>query len=195
MHSTNRFVEDVAVTGASAAFATTVVIPLCGRREGLTAAAPLNAVSHIVWGDRAAAHDEPSWQYTGLGTTLNAAAMVGWSAIFQVLAGERRTRTITRSIAAAMATTATAYIIDYHVVPDRLTPGFEKRLSSGSLCAIYFALAAGLVAGDRVAQRRVNRIERARRPDVEAHAPNQARCTNGNDGRPTHVASRSLRVL
>jgi hypothetical protein len=40
-----------------------------------------------------------------------------------------------------------AYVTDYYVVPDRLTPGFEKRLSNKSLTAIYCALAVGLAAG------------------------------------------------
>jgi hypothetical protein len=144
----DRFIYNVALTGATTAIATGVAIPLCGRMEGLPAAAPLNAVSHIVWGDRAAAHDAPSWQYTATGTALNTAAMVGWSALFQLFAGPPRARTATRSVAVALVTTAAAYIVDYHVVPRRLTPGFEKRLSGASMWAIYIALAAGLVGGD-----------------------------------------------
>ena len=37
-----------------------------------------------------------------------------------------------------------AYFTDYHVVPDRLTPGFEKRLSPKSLRVVYSALALSL---------------------------------------------------
>jgi hypothetical protein len=37
--------------------------------------------------------------------------------------------------------------VDYHVVPKRLTPGYEHRISSGALLATYGALAAGLALG------------------------------------------------
>jgi hypothetical protein len=43
---------------------------------------------------------------------------------------------------------AAAYIIDYHLIPKRFTPGFEKRVSGKSLTAIFAALAVGLAARD-----------------------------------------------
>ena len=49
---------------------------------------------------------------------------------------------------AGVATSALAYVIDYHVVPDRFTPGFEKRLPERSLGLIYAALALGLAASE-----------------------------------------------
>jgi hypothetical protein len=45
---------------------------------------------------------------------------------------------------------ALAYLTDYHVVPKRLTPGFELRLPGGALAAAYAALALGLSARDLV---------------------------------------------
>jgi len=44
--------------------------------------------------------------------------------------------------------TAGAYLIDYHLIPSRFTPGFEKRLSGKSLAAVFVALAMGLAARD-----------------------------------------------
>lgn len=43
-----------------------------------------------------------------------------------------------------VATAALAYVTDYYVVPKRLTPGFEKRLSAPSMLGVYAALAASL---------------------------------------------------
>ncbi len=37
--------------------------------------------------------------------------------------------------------------MDYHVVPQRLTPGFELRLPRRRFAPIYAALAAGLAIG------------------------------------------------
>lgn len=48
------------------------------------------------------------------------------------------------NVANATATTAlVAYVVDYHVVPKRVTPGFESRLPKGTLGLTYVALGAG----------------------------------------------------
>jgi hypothetical protein len=41
--------------------------------------------------------------------------------------------------------TAGAYVVDYHLVPKRLTPGFEERLSPGALALVYAALGVSLL--------------------------------------------------
>jgi hypothetical protein len=46
-----------------------------------------------------------------------------------------------------------AYITDYFVVPRRLTPGFEKRLSAPSMLGVYAVLAATLPLASLVQQR------------------------------------------
>jgi hypothetical protein len=40
-----------------------------------------------------------------------------------------------------------AYFVDYELIPKRLTPGYEHRVSKGAMVAIYAALAAGFVLG------------------------------------------------
>lgn len=51
---------------------------------------------------------------------------------------------ITRPVAIATAATATAYVVDYHMVPGGLTPGFDAHLSNRSLAGAYIAPAVGL---------------------------------------------------
>jgi hypothetical protein len=41
---------------------------------------------------------------------------------------------------------ATAYVVDYHVVPRRLTPGFELRLRGAAFAGVFATLALGLAA-------------------------------------------------
>ena len=53
---------------------------------------------------------------------------------------------VTATLLSGAAVSALAYLTDYHVVPSRLTPGFEKRLGGRSLLAIYAALAFSLAA-------------------------------------------------
>ncbi|WP_310005272.1 hypothetical protein [Caballeronia sp. LZ043] len=64
-----------------------------------------------------------------------------WGALFESLCG-RRSRPA-GIVSAAAATALIAYVVDYHVVPKRFTPGFEAHVSTRSLAMAYVALAAG----------------------------------------------------
>jgi hypothetical protein len=128
-----------------AGVATTAAVAALSRRETGSASAGLNAVSHIAWGDRAARQQDPSLKYTLTGLALNAAAVTGWALVQDMLFNRRRG--LARSVAAGTATAALAYVVDYHMVPERFTPGFEKRLSGPALAAVYGVLAASLAAG------------------------------------------------
>jgi len=52
-----------------------------------------------------------------------------------------------KAIAGGAIVSALAYVTDYHLVPKRLTPGFEKRLSNKSLFGIFATLALSLAVG------------------------------------------------
>ncbi|MBN6150844.1 hypothetical protein JR065_10865 [Xanthomonas sp. AmX2] len=43
-----------------------------------------------------------------------------------------------------MTTAVVAYVVDYHVVPRRLSPGFDSRMRLRHLPLAYAAFAAGL---------------------------------------------------
>ena len=49
---------------------------------------------------------------------------------------------------------ALAYVIDYKIVPKRLTPGFEYVLPRRSLATVYVVKALALAAGGLLAARR-----------------------------------------
>ncbi|MFC0134828.1 hypothetical protein [Massilia eurypsychrophila] len=51
------------------------------------------------------------------------------------------------TLAAATATSALACFTDYQLTPQRLKPGYEKRLSKPALAVVYGAFAAGLAVG------------------------------------------------
>jgi len=145
-----QFLQDTFQTGSLAVVATPIVTALCGKAEGKTATAPVNAISHILWGDEAARHDESSLKYTASGVVLNTAAMAPWAALYEALPDSLVDRRhMAGSLAGGAAVAAAAYVTDYHVVPRRLTPGFEKRLSGLSLLAIYSTLAVSLALAGR----------------------------------------------
>src|SRR5262245_11322065 len=143
----NALVKNTLVTGAVATAATTAAIAACGRAEIGNAVAPLNAVSHILFGDEAARVDETTGKHTATGLALNAAAVGLWAGVHELFFTPPGPRRLGPALAGRAATAALAYATDYFLVPDRLTPGFEKRLPGRSLFAIYAALAGSLALG------------------------------------------------
>ena len=133
------------ITGTIAALATAVTAALYARRYNMASAAPINAVSHVVWGDEAGAHDELSVKYTGTGFATNHAACIFWAAIYEAAFGADAQRgEAAKALAGAALISGIAFVTDYHLVPRRLTPGYELRLPGRALAAIYGALAAAL---------------------------------------------------
>lgn len=149
-----RSARSVASIAACSAVGTTVATALCGLVETGTAAAPLNAVSHIVWGDKATRRNRWSVKYTAVGIAVNAAAMVSWAAAHAVLFGASSRRLAPEAaLQRGIALSALAYGVDYAVVPRRLTPGFEARLSGPSLLTIYATLAVSIAVGELLVRR------------------------------------------
>jgi hypothetical protein len=65
--------------------------------------------------------------------------MAAWGVLYEGALQVTKTKT---NPAAAIAGAATAYAIDYHLVPERLKPGIEKRMGPAGLFLAYAAMAA-----------------------------------------------------
>lgn len=154
MNMLHELATDTLRTGAVATAATTAAVSALGLGEEGEPIAPINAVSHIAWGDEAAAHDEASVEYTGTGAALNAAAVTGWAGIHELVMRQVESRTLANSMAVGTLVAAAAYVTDYYIVPRRFTPGFEKRLSGPALAGVYAVLAASLGVGTLLRSRR-----------------------------------------
>jgi hypothetical protein len=138
-------IRDSRTTGAIASAATVGVAAAFGKAEVGRVLAPLNAVSHVIWGDQAAQRDSLSGKYTATGLAVNHAGAMFWAAVYEKLFGN--VRSVPAVLTGSAAVAAVAYITDYHLVPKRLTPGYELRVSRTALAAIYGALALALSAG------------------------------------------------
>jgi len=148
MRSLAEFVSDTICTATSATVGTTVAVAAAGQADNRNPAAPINAVSHILWGDRAALKDGVSAKYTLSGFLLNAFAMLMWAAVFEALFGKKaKEGDAVSAIVGGTVVSALAYVTDYHIVPERFTPGFEKRLSDPSMFGVYAVLAVSLGLG------------------------------------------------
>ena len=151
----NSAIRSILGMTACAGVATTTAVATCGALELGCPAAPVNAISHVIWGDDALRRDSMSARYTALGAAVNAAAVGSWSALHHfIFRPDRRPPGLAPALARGAATAALAYVVDYHVVPKRLTPGFEERLSNRSLFAIYASLAVSLALSERSAAER-----------------------------------------
>ena len=135
------------LSGTLAAAAVTLAASFAARRATGSSAAALNATSHFLWGERAARQDSISLKYTATGFAANYGASVFWALFYEFLAqGKHRSRT--RALVDGAVVSAAAYVTDYHLVPKRLTPGFELRIPRTALALVYTALALGLSARD-----------------------------------------------
>lgn len=136
------------VTGSVASVLSTAVLAALGVRRYDSAAAPINAVSHWLWGDESLRRDSASWRHTLPGVLTQHAASVLWATLYARLYGHRReAKSLPQALAGGIATSAVAYVVDYTITPRRLTPGYEHRLDGQGMLAVYAALALGFAAG------------------------------------------------
>ena len=148
--------RDALVTGSIACIATLAAAALCGAARKRGAVAPINATSHVLWGKEAARARRPDLKHTVPGVAFNEGASVFWAAIYEQAFGRRVDRgEWPAAVAGGAAIAALAYLVDYHLVSKRLTPGWEHHLDGRSLAAVYTALALslplrGLLRGSRV---------------------------------------------
>jgi hypothetical protein len=127
MTAINRLMSRVLRTALPASAATTAAVAICGHADDGNAVAPLNAVSHIPWGDVAADQEDASIKYTATGIAINAIAVASWSLIYELAFGRTaRKGKIATAILGGASVAALAYATDYYVVPKRLTPGLKS---------------------------------------------------------------------
>ena len=143
-----KTIRKAMVSGAVASVLSTISLAILGKSELDRTAAPVNGPSQWIWGRHAPFQNRFSWQYTVVGYAIHHAASVFW-AIFhekhlEQLDPEEGSGAL---IVPAIVTTAAAYVIDFYVVPKRLSAGFEQRLSKGALFIVYGTFALGLAGG------------------------------------------------
>jgi hypothetical protein len=149
-----RLAGDALASGAGASLASAAALLAYGESECEDPAAPLNGPSQWIWGRHAPYRDGFSWRYTAVGFLVHHVASTFWAFVFAAMRGRRATPS--RDIAAAAAVSAVAWVVDYRLTPQRLTPGFQKRLSRRALAGVYVFFALGLAAG-ALAHERIGR--------------------------------------
>ncbi|MBA2690263.1 MAG: hypothetical protein H0U63_05640 [Burkholderiales bacterium] len=144
------------VSGTLAGLGTSLIASVASKYLGMSPAAPLNAISHVIWGEKAAAHSRASIKYTLTGFVINQLASILWAAVYEsIFKGRKKQSDAVAALTRGAVISAAAFAVDYYLVPKRLTPGYEKRLPSGAVALIYGGLALGLVFRDLKRSKRI----------------------------------------
>ena len=143
-----------AASGTLASVLSAAALVYGGRADTGSPWAALNAPSHWFWGREALRRDGASWRHTAIGALTHHASSVFWAVGYEWLRARQKRPHAAGAIASAAAVTALAAVVDLKVVPERLTPGFERRLSRRNLAWTYVSFGAGLALAGLLAQRR-----------------------------------------
>lgn len=142
------------VSGSLASILSAVYLSCAGQRRGQPAA-PLNAVSHWFFGQRALERDEPSLLYTLTGYLTHHASSIFWGVLHaKAWGGRQEAGQPVPAVAGAVVAAGVACFVDYQLTPKRLTPGFEHRLRRPEMVNVYACFAIGLAVGSLLMRRR-----------------------------------------
>jgi hypothetical protein len=153
-----NMVRSVFWTGTCASLASGLALLQCAKSDTGRPLAGVNAPSHWLWGEEGVRANRPSIRHTLVGFLVHHASSIFWAAGHALLRARRTDHhALPGVVADAAAVTAVAALVDLKLVPQRLTPGFERRLSRGSLVYVYLAFGVGLAVGEWMVVRRSGR--------------------------------------
>ena len=125
---------------------------VCRHFGGGGALQPINATSHWLWGERAMHQHGTNMRYTATGYLIHHGSSLLWASVYERWFAPR-TSTMANATTNAVVVSALAAATDYLLTPKRLTPGFERHLTLGSMVLVYGAFAAGMAAARRTLDR------------------------------------------
>jgi len=149
----------ILAAGSSASLASVIALAWGGLRGCASALAPVNAVSHWLWRDAALCQQHASLRYSALGYVIHHSMSVFWGVVYEAaLSVPEAPRSAPQSgagrvIATGLGLAALACFVDLRLTPERLTPGFERRLTRGPLAAVYLLFGIGLALPRLLARR------------------------------------------
>lgn len=137
----------IAISGICAGLAAVAVLTVSAERRNRSPWQPINATSHWIYGRRAGSVSRLDLAHTGTGFATHMLASFWWALPFAAMLGRNARPSPPRAIAAAAGTTVLAAVVDYGLVPKRLTPGWELALPKSDLAMTYIAMGLGLAFG------------------------------------------------
>jgi len=136
-----------ALTGTVANLVLTAALAGLARAEGRHPLRPFNAPSHWLHGRGTGRLRRADLSHTGLGFLTNHGASIMWAVPLQLLLERLGARSVPAVLGSSVLVSALAAVLDYGILPRRLSPGWEEALPKRSVAAAFGALAIGLAAG------------------------------------------------
>lgn len=141
------------LAGTLAAGLSILALAAAALLRGLPGWMPLNATTHAFYGAEAAAFRGLDLAHTGLGLVIHVASAFFWAGIAVLLTRLADGPHVQLPWAAGAATAVLAGVVDYGLMPARLTPGWELVLPPAGIAAGFAALGLGLALGLWLGQR------------------------------------------
>lgn len=129
--------------GMVATLMLSVALPALAGLAGRHPMAAVNASSRWLWPE-APFVDAVHPAYTTVGALTNAGAALMWGAV--MAAALRRTGA---PLPTAIGTAVSAAVLDYGVLPRRLSPGWERAMPVWGVAIAFGVMAAGMAMGAR----------------------------------------------
>lgn len=149
-----HFLKDACVSGSIASITSTAALALCGEVEDGAPSGPINGPSQWLWGQPEAYTKGTTWRHTATGYAIHHAMSMLWASVYERTCQCEYRKGIAHVCLDALSVTALAYVVDYHLAPPRLRPGFKKHLGRRSIFTVYAAFAAGLAIATIFRQQR-----------------------------------------
>jgi hypothetical protein len=142
------------ISGTVASAVSAAVLGVLAKAEGSDPVQPINATSHWLHGDQSGKITAIDAKHTGTGLATHHGACVMWASLFETLRAASPGAGLTRIARDAATVSIIAAIVDYGLVPKRLTPGWEEPLPIRSVAGGFAGLALGLTIGGMITGQR-----------------------------------------
>lgn len=142
-----RFGLALPIAGALAALLSALALALLSYGRGLVPWAAFNATTHAIHGPQAATTGQLDWSHTGLGLGIHVVSCFFWAAVAILFLRAASRGRLALAWLAGLGTALLALVIDYGLLPQRLSPGWHLVLPFRDVIAGFLALGVGLSLG------------------------------------------------
>lgn len=147
-----RPLQHAALCGLGAGLAAQTMVVAAALADGKSPARPINATSHWLWGPEAGREPGVTLRHTAVGALTNQGAALFWGTIFGLHLARHPHHAPARILSEAAMMGLVASVMDYGLLPRRLTPGWELAVSRTSVALGMAAMALGLGLGGLAAR-------------------------------------------
>jgi hypothetical protein len=153
MSNVVRLFTNAVISGTAASAVSAAALAVLAKAEGASSLQPINATSHWLHGESAGDVKDLDFKHSGTGLATHHGACLFWATLFETLRATAPDAGPVRIVRDAAAVSVIAAVVDYGLMPKRLTPGWEGPLPARSVAGGFAGLALGLAVGGLLTSR------------------------------------------